>query len=98
MTNRLRGALAFQGNKKYSYFCYHRQFLKVNKQSVHPPLSNIQAELLKLFSVDIPEKNLKELKHVMARYLLEKARDKADAVWDKKEYTDEKLQEILNKK
>lgn len=70
----------------------------MNKPSIHPPLSNIQAELLKLFSVDIPEKNLKELKNIIARYLLEKARDKADTVWDKKDYTDEKLQQILNKK
>lgn len=70
----------------------------MNRQSIHPPLSNIQAELLKLFSVDIPENNLKELKSVIARYLLEKARDKADSEWDKKEYTDEKLQLILNKK
>ena len=70
----------------------------MNKPSIHPPLSNIQAELLKLFSVDIPEKNLQELKSVMARYLLEKARDKADSEWDKKEYTDEKMQQILNKK
>jgi len=54
--------------------------------------------LLKLFSVDIPEKNLKELKSIIARYLLERARDKADSEWDKKEYTDEKLQQILNKK
>ena len=51
-----------------------------NPYSIHPPLSNIQAELLKLFSTDIPDKHLAELKKMMALFLLDKARDKADSV------------------
>jgi len=70
----------------------------MTKQPIHPPLSNIQAELLKLFSFDIPDKQLKELKKIISLFLLEKARDKADAIWDKKGYTEDKLQQILNKK
>jgi len=70
----------------------------MNISSVHPPLSNVQAELLKVFSADIPDEHLVELKNIIARFLLETARDKADAVWDEKGYTDEKLLEILNKK
>jgi hypothetical protein len=70
----------------------------MNNPSIHPPLSNIQVELLKLFSADIPEKHLAELKNMIARFLLEKARDKADSIWEEKGYTDEKLQQILNKK
>jgi hypothetical protein len=66
--------------------------------SVNPPLSNIQAELLKVFSADIPDKYLDELKGIIARFLLDKARDKADNAWDEKGYTDEKLQQMLNKK
>ena len=66
--------------------------------SVQPPLSNIQAELLKLFSAEISESHLLELKKVMAKFLLDKARDKADAIWDEKGYSDEKLQQILDKK
>ena len=69
----------------------------MNIPSVHPPLSNVQAELLKVFSADIPEKHLAELKEIMARFLLESARDRADAAWDEKGYTDEKLRELLNK-
>lgn len=68
------------------------------KTSIHPPLSNVQTELLKVFSLDIPENHLLELKTMMARFLLEKAQDKADAIWDKKGYSDEKLLEILSKK
>jgi hypothetical protein len=68
-----------------------------NPYSIHPPLSNIQAELLKLFSADISDKHLAELKKMIALFLLDKARDKADSVWDEKGYTDEKLQQILDK-
>lgn len=66
--------------------------------SVHPPLSNVQAELLKLFSAEIPESHLLELKKVMAKFLLDKAREKADAIWDEKGYSDDKLQQILDNK
>ncbi len=67
------------------------------KPNIHPPLTNIQAELLKLFSVDIPENHLVEIKNMIALFLLEKARDKADAIWDEKSLTDKKLAQILNK-
>jgi hypothetical protein len=60
-------------------------------------LSNVQAELLKVFSADIPEKHLAELKNVMARYLLDSAPDMADAAWDEKGYTDEQLQQLIAK-
>ena len=66
--------------------------------SVQPPLSNVQAELLKLFSAEIPENYLLELKKVMAKFLLDKARDKADAIWVEKGYTDDQLQQILENK
>ena len=67
----------------------------MNKASIHTPLSNVQAELLKLFPADIPEKHLYELKEIIAKFLLEKARDKADAIWDKKGYSDEKVLKLL---
>ena len=66
--------------------------------SFRPPLSNVQAELLKVFSADIPDKHLTELKSLIARFLLDTARDRADVVWDEKGYTDEQLQWILENK
>jgi hypothetical protein len=65
--------------------------------AVHPPLSNVQAELLKVFSADIPDDRLIELKNIMARFLLDSARDKADAIWDENGYSDEKLKQLLGK-
>jgi hypothetical protein len=61
------------------------------RTSQHTPLSNIQIELLKLFSAEIPEYTLLELRKMMAKFLFEKARDKADVIWDGKGYSDERL-------
>ena len=63
--------------------------------TVQPPLSNVQAELLKLFSAGIPDSQLLELKKVMAKFLLDQARGKADAIWDAKGYSDESLKQKL---
>ena len=75
-----------------------RRIIVMDTSSIQPPLSNVQSEMLKLFSTDVPEKELIEIKDMIARYLLDKARDKADAAWDDKGYSDEKLRQILNKK
>jgi len=53
------------------------------------PLSNVQQEMLKIFVNDIPEDDLKDLKKVMAQFLLKKARSKADMIWEEKGYSDE---------
>ena len=62
------------------------------------PLSNIQMELLKLYSTGISDKYLKELKDLIAKFLLEKARDKADNIWEKKGYSDKTIHKWLNVK
>lgn len=66
--------------------------------SVQPPLTNLQAEMLKLFATNVPETDLVEIRNLIARYLLDKARDEADAIWDERGYTDEKLKELLEKR
>lgn len=54
------------------------------KINARPSLSNMQVELLKLFSVDLPESQLLELKSMVAKFILDRAQDSADAIWDKK--------------
>lgn len=57
--------------------------------NVHPPLSNMQMELLKLYSAGVPDEYLAEIKEMIARFLLAKARDEAGKVWQEKNYSDE---------
>ena len=53
-----------------------------------PPLSNVQLELLKLYSVGIDDQTLNDLKKEMAQFFLKRLRQQADAVWEEKGYSD----------
>jgi hypothetical protein len=55
-------------------------------KSVQPPLSNLQLELLKVFSKKLSEKDLLEVKELLAGFFARKAMDEADAAWDSKKY------------
>ena len=60
------------------------------------PLSNIQEELLKLYSTNLSTEELEELKTVLGKYYARKATKEADKIWDKKKYSDEIIDEWLN--
>lgn len=61
------------------------------------PLSNMQLELLKLFTHDIEESDLIALKRLMVKYLSEKASRLADKVWKDKNWTAKDMDDFLNK-
>lgn len=60
------------------------------------PLSNIQVELLQLYSEGIPDEYLTELKDLIAKFLFEKARNQADKIWEQKKYNQNTLNQWLN--
>ena len=62
-----------------------------------PPLSNIQIELLKLYSVGVSDEVLLELKKIMSKFLMQKMRDEADRVWLEKGYSEKNINEWLGK-
>ena len=62
-----------------------------------PPLTNLQLELVKLFAKEVPEEDLKNIKHLIANYFAEKAMDKADEVWEEKGWTAEDAERMLQK-
>lgn len=59
-------------------------------------LSNVQLELLKLYSTNLSEKDILELKDVLARFYAEKSIELANSVWQQKGYTAEDMNSILN--
>jgi hypothetical protein len=61
------------------------------------PFSNLQIELLKMYSAGVPDQYLEDLKILIARFLFAKARAKADQLWDEKGYTDQLLNDLLTK-
>jgi hypothetical protein len=61
------------------------------------PLSNMQVELMKLYSTGVPDEYLDDIKILVARFLFAKARTKADQIWDEKGYTDTLINELIEK-
>ena len=81
-----------------NYATFEKKMTTMINVKMNPPLTNLQAELLKLFARQIPDEQLEELKNVIARFLLEKARDKADKIWDEKGYDEQAIDKLLQKK
>ena len=69
------------------------QELRVNQN-----FSNIQLELLKLYSTNIQENELHDIKNYLANYFAQKAVSKADAIWDRKKYDNSKMDKWLDAK
>ncbi len=64
--------------------------------SAVPSLSNIQQELLKLYSSNIADADLLNIKRYLARYFASKAIDEADQIWDQKGYNNDTMSKWLN--
>ncbi|MBX2916222.1 MAG: hypothetical protein KF856_13210 [Cyclobacteriaceae bacterium] len=64
--------------------------------SLKYPLSNVQVELLKLFSTNLSENDLKELKILISRFYSQKAIKEADKLWDQKDYSNKDMDKWLN--
>jgi hypothetical protein len=62
------------------------------------PLSNVQVELLKLYSTDLDDRDIEELRDILAAFYADKATGKANAVWDEKGLTEADMKKWLNEK
>jgi hypothetical protein len=60
------------------------------------PLSNIQVELMKLFSTNLSDNDLIELKDLLAKFYAEKAIAKADQIWDTKGLSNDDMEKWLD--
>ena len=61
--------------------------------AISKPLSTLQLELLKLYSMNIDEKDLLHFKNYLAQFFMQKAIDEADKVWEEKGYNDDLMDE-----
>ncbi len=60
------------------------------------PLSDLQLELLKLYSTDVTADDLIEVKRLLGRYFGRKAVRAADRAWDERGLTDEDMDAWLH--
>jgi hypothetical protein len=59
-------------------------------------LSNLQQELLKIYSADVAESDLLNIKRLLARYFASKAISEADKIWEEKNLSDETMNKWLD--
>jgi hypothetical protein len=63
---------------------------------MNEPLSNVQLELLKLYSTNLSVKEMEELREQLAHFYAQKSIRLANEEWDKKGYTNDDMNSILN--
>jgi len=63
---------------------------------INYPLSNVQIELMKLFSTNLSDKELIELKDMLGKFYADKATSQADAIWEERGLSNEDMDNLLN--
>ncbi len=71
---------------------------KMIMEAIKQPLSNVQLEILKAFSYDLSDEELKEFRETIAKYFAQRAIKSADKVWEEKGWMDEDVDRMLNTK
>ena len=59
-------------------------------------LTNLQLELLKIFSYQLPETQLKDIKNLLSDYFANKASDEMDRLWDENLWTNKTMEDWSN--
>ncbi len=57
-------------------------------------MTNLQIELMKVFRYDLDEKQLLEIRAMLANYFTDKLTEEMDRVWKEKGWTNEKMKQL----
>lgn len=55
-------------------------------------LSNLQLELLKLFSFDLSEQQLRDIRRLLSRYFAAQATEEMDNLWEQQNWSDQTME------
>lgn len=59
-------------------------------------ITNLQVELMKIFSYELSETELLEIKDLLSSYFAKKATDEIDRLWDANKWSNEMMDKWLN--
>jgi len=59
-------------------------------------LTNVQIELLKLFQYNLPEKQLVEIKNMLAKYFADTATSEMDKLWEENNWNNDVMKDWAN--
>ncbi len=62
------------------------------------PLSNLQLELLRLYSTDVSDSQLLEIKSLLADYFSQQIDEDMTALWDKNEWNEKTIESWKNER
>jgi hypothetical protein len=65
-------------------------------QAVKHPMTNLQLELLKLYTRKVSEQDLQAIKQMLAQYFSNKTMDLADKIWEKNKWNDDDADRFSN--
>jgi len=78
-----------------SLSCYNKRKSKLVKMVLESPLSNVQLELMKMFSHNLNDDDLAALKRTLANFFAEKASDEMDRLWEENDWSDQTMNKWL---
>jgi hypothetical protein len=59
-------------------------------------LTNLQIELLKLFQYNLPDKQLAEIKNMLAKYFAKTATAEMDKLWEANNWDEKTMKDMAN--
>jgi hypothetical protein len=62
---------------------------------INKPLTNLQLELMKLFSLDLSEEELNDVRQILSNYFANKASNEMDRLWDENNWSNETMDNWL---
>ena len=65
-------------------------------EQIAAPLTNLQLELLKVFSYQLPDEELLEIKQVLVKFFAKRLKKRASKIWQEKNYTQKDMDKWLN--
>lgn len=68
------------------------------ESTLKQPLSNLQLELLKVFSHQLNDDDVRDLKKLLVNFFAQRAVDQANKTWDEKGWTNGDVDEMLQTK
>lgn len=63
--------------------------------TIDKPLTNLQLELIKLFSLNLSEPELLAVKRLLATHFADRATEEMDKLWDANDWSDETMDSWL---
>jgi hypothetical protein len=73
----------------------HKKYKKMNTTQPIENLNKHQLEILKLFTRDLEDNDLIEIKRLIVKYLANKITKMADDIWEEKNWTNDDMDRLL---